>query len=138
MMKYYYTREECINGSWNINHPYRINQYNENVSLPQEIQNAFPGKIFLFFAGYDFDPSKVCVDFKDCELSEEESDLLDIIASDHKNNVPDKYAVWYQDSFVKDPANPEAAYLFDTVEQAQQFIINDNLAGAEVKGVVVL
>lgn len=184
-MKYYYTREESIDGVWNINYPTRIDALNNRVILAKEIQNAFPVKSFLFFAGYkDYtiylqdgtfiaDPNnqeipyifgckedaeqyiidnnlenttivetentnKVVVDFKDYTLTGEEKDLLDIIVDDHKNNVPDMWAVWYQDSFIQDPGNPGNAYLFNTEEQAQQFIITDNLDGAVVKGVVVL
>jgi hypothetical protein len=137
-MKYYYTREESVNGEWNVNYPSRINQYNKMISLAEEIENAFPNKSFLFFAGYDDNENEIMIDFKDYTLTEEEKELLDIVVSDHKNNVPDKYGVWYQDAFIPDPSNPESAYLFDTEEQAQQFIIHDNLEGADVKGVVVL
>lgn len=137
-MKYYYTREQSVDGMWNIHHPYRIDQRNEKVTFDIDLERSFPGYRISFSAGYNFDPQVVMVDFIDITLTEEQENLLSTTVSNHKNNVPDKYGVWYQDKFVEDPAEPGSAYLFDTEEQAQQFIISDNLEGATVKGVVVL
>lgn len=155
-MKYYYTREQSVDGAWdvkrpyrfdqynqvdgmwNINHPYRIDQYNVKVTFDRDLLRDFPGYRISFSAGYNYDPTIVMIDFIEVTLTEEQKTLLDTTVSKHKNNVPDKYAVWYQDSFIPDPGKPGQAYLFDTEEQAQQFIVNDNLEGAVVKGVVVL
>jgi hypothetical protein len=135
---YSYTREftQDLN-NWNINYPERINAKNNSVLLAYEIQAKLPDKKFIVYAGYDQDPSIVAISFE-VELNEAEQSLLDTVISNHKNNVPDKYGVWYQDTFVDDPGNPGNAYLFDTEEAAQQFIIDDELDGAVVKGVVVL
>lgn len=135
---YNYTREysEEIK-DWNINYPQRINSKNDTVLLAYEIQAKLPDKKFIVYAGYDQDPSIVAISFE-VELNEAEQSILDTAIYNHKNNVADKYGVWYQDAFIEDPGNPGNAYLFDTEEAAQLFITEDELVGAVVKGVVVL
>ena len=142
---YSYTREltEYSDESQNVYYLYnienikRVDPTNALVSLPKEIFFKIPNHNFIFYAGYNDDPSQVKV-MLELELNAEEISLLDETVVNHKNNVPDKYGVWYQDAFVEDPGNPGNAYLFDTEEAAQQFIIDDELEGAIVKGVVVI
>lgn len=122
----------------NPNNINRIDQKNQQVTLHSEVINKLPDRgLISLYCGILNDPTKVAIYFKN-ELVTEDKNLLSEIVYRHKNNIPDKYAVWYQDSFVEDPGNSGSAYLFNTEEQAQQFIINDNLEGAVVKGVVVL
>lgn len=134
---YNYNREfvESLN-NWNINYPQRIDSKNNPVELIKEITNKFPDKKLIFFAGYG-DPTIVRIEFE-LELSNEDKTILDNIVYKHKNNIPDKYAVWYNNDFIYDPGHPDQVYLFDTKPQAEQFIIDDKLDGAIVKGVVVL
>jgi hypothetical protein len=139
-MKYYYTRAEITDGIWDINHPFRINKYNKKVSLAEEIQNKFQGISFIFFAGYDNDPTKAMVDFKDITLSNEEKELLDMVVGNHKSNIADKYAIKHMGELVPNPEKTEEAILFDTPEGAQQGIIvmELNPADCEIVPIVVL
>ena len=136
-MKYYYTRE-FINDNWNISHAERMDSKGDRVILATEIQNAFADKSFLFFGGYDGDPSVVCVDFKDITLSEEENSILDTVVYNHKNNVADKYAIKHNGSLVMNPEIPTDAILFNTEESAQQGIIALDLPAEECQVVPIV
>jgi len=122
---------------YNINNIKRIDSANTNISLPKEILNKISNDDFIFYAGYDENPSLVKIIFEN-ELTSEQQSLLDTIVSNHKNNVPDKYGVWYQDAFVEDPENPGQTLLFDTEELAESYITDHELNGAIPKGVVIL
>jgi len=136
---YVYSRNyDGTTSSWNPDNINRLSSQNKKVLLSQEIYKTFPEKKFITYCGYNNIANEIGIVFHGEPLTPEEVDTLSTVVYNHKNNVPDKYAVWFQDSFVQDPGNPGNAYLFDTEELAQQFIINDNLEGAIVKGVVVL
>jgi hypothetical protein len=142
---YSYTREliECSDTELNIYYAYdvnnvqRIDSTNNSVSLPQEIVAKIPDNKFLFYGGYASDPLSIKIMFE-TELNAEAITLLDTVVSNHKGNIPDKYGVWFQDSFVEDPENPDYALLFDTEELAETYITNNELNGAVPKGVVIL
>lgn len=127
-------------GFYNPNNMNRYNQYNTVTILAKEIQSKFPGKQFLTYCGYQNNPMLTGIEFTEL-LTAEELNLLDIVYSNHVNNVPDKFIIVLDNGegdFIHDPANPEQAYLFDTEEAANQFIINDGLTNAIVRGIVVL
>lgn len=125
------------NGMYNPDNQNRYDQKNEQVKLANEIRDAFPTKSFITYCGYPDNPNVVGIDFT-YPLTDNEMEILDNIYNNHVNNIPEKYIVLYNDDFIRDPANQEQAYMFDTEEAANQFIANDHLTGASVRGIVVL
>jgi len=87
MYVYNYTREyvESYN-NWNINNPQRVDIDGNQIFLAEEVEQALPDKSFLFYGGYNQDPTIARFEFE-IELSAEEIVTLDTTVYNHKNNL---------------------------------------------------
>jgi len=136
---YDYTRTfDSQTNTWNPDNINRLDANNENVLLAYEIGRAFPTSKFRTYLGYRKldtnggyipDPSIIRIEFE-IELSSSEKSQLDTVISNHMNNVVSKYAVLFNNEFVRDTINPAQAYLFDTEAQANQYITTNGLNGS--------
>jgi hypothetical protein len=84
---YDYTRDfvESYN-NWDINNPQRVDELGNQIYLANEVEEALPGKAFIFYGGYNGNPALARFLFE-TELTTEEKSILDDTVYNHKNNL---------------------------------------------------
>lgn len=82
MADYTYSRELIQGVGYNINHPQRVDEADNQIYLAKEIEEQLPGKVFIVSCF-----SHECIVSFEEELTSEEESILAAVVQAHKDNV---------------------------------------------------
>jgi hypothetical protein len=123
------------NGEYNPNNVSRIDQFQSNINISDEIFKQFDGLgiQYIYYNGYNNDPNIIMLVSKTA-LTQDQQDNLHTVIANHKNNLCVNWCVKLNDgTFLEVEGEPQ---IFDNQNNAQ--IIANQYEEAIVVGVVIL
>jgi hypothetical protein len=146
------SRTILLTGQYNPDNQDRINQYGQQISCGQEINNAFSGLglQYVFCTGYSYTLNGKYYNGLDINmfvcttpLTDDQITLLNITIANHMaNNAPtDQFGIVKADgTYVMDETSPAQLEIFSTSALAQEYITckEEELIGATIINIVII